>query len=95
MSDYRITLNSRYYAEVHHIWPLGEGGVDNFDNMLVLCPTHHAEFDLAVLALDPKDGTSVVDIHTQIVGKIHLAQGHSLRSSNLEYQMRRLKENLN
>ena len=36
---YRITLNSHYYAEVHHIWPLAEGGVDDFDNMIVLCPT--------------------------------------------------------
>lgn len=26
----------------HHIWPLGEGGPDNRENLLLLCPTTHA-----------------------------------------------------
>lgn len=38
----------RYYIEVHHIRPLGGGhdGMDNHSNMLVVCPNHHAMFDL-------------------------------------------------
>lgn len=37
-----------YYIEVHHIRPLGGGhdGMDEHSNMLVLCPNHHAMFDL-------------------------------------------------
>ena len=37
-----------FYAEVHHIRPLGgnHGVNDIRENMLVLCPTHHAMFDL-------------------------------------------------
>ena len=53
----------------------------------------HAEFDLAVLAIDPKDGTSVVDIHKQVVGNVQLLENHTLRDSNLKYQMQRMREN--
>ena len=37
-----------FYAEVHHIRPLGgnHGGHDIQENMLILCTTHHAMFDL-------------------------------------------------
>lgn len=37
-----------YYIEVHHIRPLGGGheGMDEHSNMLVVCPNHHAMFDL-------------------------------------------------
>ncbi len=39
-----------FYAQVHHIRPLGgqHQGIDKHDNMLVVCPTHHAMFDLGV-----------------------------------------------
>ncbi|UHD15176.1 HNH endonuclease [Thiocapsa bogorovii] len=40
-------------SEVHHIRPLSESGPDVVGNMLVLCPTHHKEFDLSILAIDP------------------------------------------
>ena len=36
-----------YYAEVAHIRPLNEEGLDNSSNMLVLCPNHHKILDLA------------------------------------------------
>lgn len=40
--------DSARYAEVHHLRPLGghHRGLDRQDNMLVLCPNHHALFDL-------------------------------------------------
>jgi hypothetical protein len=38
------------YAEAHHVRPLAarHGGLDRADNILVLCPNHHALFDLGV-----------------------------------------------
>ena len=50
----------RRYSEVHHLRPLGRGGDDGCANMLVLCPTHHVEFNHAVLGVS-MDGRSVVD----------------------------------
>jgi hypothetical protein len=40
----------RYYAEVHHVRPLGgdHHGLDTHGNMLVLCPNHHAMFDFGI-----------------------------------------------
>lgn len=29
-------------TEKHHIWPIGEGGPDIKENLLVLCPTTHS-----------------------------------------------------
>ena len=49
--DRRIELEpGSFYSEVHHIRPLGgpHKGLDRQDNMLVICPTHHAMFDLGV-----------------------------------------------
>lgn len=44
------------YAEAHHIQPLGRphDGPDNPENILVLCPNHHADFDYGRLSVDPK-----------------------------------------
>jgi hypothetical protein len=39
-----------YAIEVHHLRPLGadHSGIDDFGNMVVLCPNHHALFDYGV-----------------------------------------------
>jgi 5-methylcytosine-specific restriction enzyme A len=39
--------NDRYYSEVHHIIPLGKphSGRDKKDNMICVCPNHHAQLD--------------------------------------------------
>jgi hypothetical protein len=47
----RIALpDGRFYAEAHHIQPLGgeHQGHDLLGNMLCVCPNHHAELDLAL-----------------------------------------------
>ena len=53
----RIILPSnQFYAEGHHLRPLGSGydGLDIRGNIIVLCPSHHAEFDYGSIAIDPK-----------------------------------------
>lgn len=47
--------NGRFYAEGHHIVPLGGGhsGLDSEENIIILCPNHHTEFDYGCIAIDP------------------------------------------
>lgn len=44
---------NNYYSEVHHIRPLGRphNGPDTLDNMICLCPNHHALLDLFSMPL--------------------------------------------
>ncbi len=75
-----ISTNQKY-AEVHHIRPLGgeHQGKDKTDNMLVLCPNHHAMFDLRL----PR----FVNANTiEIAGKKSaLTLNHALANSVIEY----------
>jgi len=50
--------NTSYYAEGHHLKPLGgiSQGPDTADNIIVLCPTHHTEFDYGSIAINPING---------------------------------------
>ncbi|MCK5038676.1 MAG: HNH endonuclease [Thermoplasmata archaeon] len=53
----RILLpNGKYYTEGHHLRPLGGSyeGPDIAENIIILCPNHHAEFDLRSIAIDPE-----------------------------------------
>lgn len=85
--------NNKYYSEVHHIWPLNEGGLDNFDNMIVLCPNHHAAFDLAVIGIDTEDGKSIINKNFTKCRKLFFTADHKLEKSNLKYQIKRMKYN--
>lgn len=71
----------RGYSEVHHVRPLGGGhkGLDRHDNMMVLCPTHHAMFDLGL----PR----FVDTATvHVAGKAHrLTYRHTINARSIQY----------
>ena len=45
---------------MHHYNPLKAGADDRLDNMIVVCPNHHAEFDHNMIAVDPS-GTTIID----------------------------------
>lgn len=66
-----------YYAEVHHIQPLGSphDGPDVEANMLVLCPNHHAAFDLGAATFLSE---SSVQVGRQ---QFHLTRRHQLDDS--------------
>ena len=38
-----VNINGFPYCEVHHILPLSDGGPDDLDNVICLCPAHHVE----------------------------------------------------
>ncbi|TVU87767.1 HNH endonuclease [Vreelandella titanicae] len=45
--------NGKKYAEVHHIKPLGQphDGPDVIENMICVCPNHHAQLDYGAIKL--------------------------------------------
>lgn len=72
------------YSEVHHLRPLKEGGDDNYGNMIVLCPNHHARFDSGAVGIS-KDGSTVIDWRGRKVGRVTIAGGHSIDRKNITY----------
>jgi|GEM_PF-6937472 len=71
---YYIQLpNGDRYAEAHHIRPMGgvHKGPDVEENILILCPNHHAECDLGAIKLD--------------LEKIRLHPDHRIAASYVEY----------
>lgn len=85
--------NNEYYSEAHHVWPLGakpNPGDDDFTNMLVLCPTHHAEFDYGVIRIS-KDGKNIIDRNGEKVSSIHYESNHEITQKNIDYQLRNIE----
>ncbi|MGF9740076.1 HNH endonuclease [Priestia megaterium] len=90
------------YSEVHHIQPFNmqHKGVDDFHNMIVLCPNHHKLFDLGIIALDPENHDRVLHLDEQnsLHNKLLLATKHKLSSTCVRYHYEniflKLKETL-
>ncbi len=61
------------YVEAHHVVPLGKphNGADAPENIVVVCPNHHAMLDLGCIALS-RSGLSAVN-------------GHQVAQSSLDY----------
>ncbi len=79
----------KYYSEVHHVRPLGVGSpmVDDWSNMICLCPNHHAEMDYCMLYIDPE---SKIIVHSNKQDPINGAtltiwDGHGLDPEFLNY----------
>lgn len=73
--------NGNFYSEAHHIQPLGapHNGPDIEENILVLCPNHHAACDLGAIQLDHKSldshprhrvGKRYVDYHNKKISAV-------------------------
>lgn len=38
-----LDADKKYFLEVHHIDPMGDGGEDSPENVAAICPSHHRE----------------------------------------------------
>ena len=82
------------YAEVHHLRPLGghHRGLDNWNNMLVLCPNHHAEFDYGWAAVD-SNGMKflhVVEGNRYYGKRLKFMEDHRISVHNCRYHLRNI-----
>lgn len=77
---------AKFYSEVHHYNPLGEGGDDAMDNMIVVCPNHHSQFDYKMIAIN-MDGENIIDRQGNQIAQIHFKSTHHLSEKNLLSQL--------
>lgn len=90
----RLALrDGKHYAEGHHLLPLGVpyNGPDVAQNVIVLCPNHHAEFDYGSIAIEPN---TLVIIHTDeqnvFNGKTLAYDRPDLRNEYLRFHFEKL-----
>lgn len=76
----------KFYSEVHHYNPLKVSADDELDNMIVVCPNHHAEFDHGMIAIDPSS-TAILDRRGKKIANIYFKNGHQLNRKSLESQL--------
>lgn len=87
---HRICTDIFKYSEAHHIKPLGNphNGPDTLDNLLVLCPNHHVEFDYGLIAIDHNLNIIHKDASNTFVGeKIYIIDNHNINTYFLEYHI--------
>jgi 5-methylcytosine-specific restriction protein A len=71
-----ITLKigeDKFYAEAHHIKPLGNGhnGADVVENIICVCPNHHALLDLGAIQIEQSE--------------LRHVEGHEINPEYIEY----------
>ena len=78
--------DGKFYSEVHHYNPLNAGADDDFDNMIVVCPNHHAKFDYNLIAI-ARDSKSIIDKNGNKIATIRFHVDHQLNINNIQSQL--------
>ena len=82
--NYEKNGKIKQYSHVHHYNQLSKSLIDSLDNMIVLCPNHHAEFDFGVKLIH-YDGKTIIDRKGKETGEtIKFRKGHKLHIKNIE-----------
>ncbi|MHA1949152.1 MAG: HNH endonuclease [Candidatus Thorarchaeota archaeon] len=81
----------KFYAEAHHIRPLGNPhcGPDTPDNIIILCPKHHVDFDYGVVAIDPSGSGRIIHRYDKdLDGRYaYFRKGHRISPSHLRHHL--------
>ncbi|SMB99109.1 HNH endonuclease [Hymenobacter roseosalivarius DSM 11622] len=54
-----LKQDDSYYIEAAHITPKYMGGKETLENIIILCPNHHKEFDLGACKITHRDTKSI------------------------------------
>ena len=91
----RYRSKDEYYAEGHHIKPLGDPheGPDIRENILVLCPNHHADFDYGIVKVNPET-LEVEHLNDEEVNGnvLDVSANHQIGEQFLEYHNQNIAE---
>lgn len=85
--EQRRGRDGRKYAEGHHLHPLGadEPGPDIEENIVILCPNHHSDFDYGLVRIDPKT-YEITHAYEDFEDKtLRTVDGHTLDPVFLKY----------
>jgi 5-methylcytosine-specific restriction endonuclease McrA len=86
--DRRLQGPDTGYAQVHHLTPLGEphNGPDIPENMLVVCPNHHEDFEHGMVAVEPETREITHEYELSLSGRtLRTVEGHDVGTRFLEY----------
>jgi len=75
---------------VHHLKPLGSphDGPDVPENMLVVCPNHHVDFDTGMVAIRPDEYTVAHGYDDTVAGSVvTFAESHAIAPTFVEYHL--------
>lgn len=93
--DQRKHSASTTYAEAHHIQPLGgsPAGPDSEENILILCPNHHADFDYGMIKIDPETLMISHQYDDEVDGStLTVHEDHDLSREFIKYHNQELSE---
>ncbi len=82
---------NRYGVETHHLHPIGEGGLDMSDNMIVACPNCHSLLDAGAVKIHPE---TLILTHFNRKDVPHgkkLIVKHHINHNSIEYQNSKFK----
>ena len=98
LCGYRLRKsNGEHYSEAHHIRPYNQvhRGDDNSQNLIVLCPNCHTQFDDLYYAIHPvtqKVHCIFGEDDQYHLGTLEMKDGHFLNSKYLEYTWKLFEE---
>lgn len=87
-----VLPNGNGYSEGHHLKKLGSihNGPDEKSNIIILCPSHHAEFDYGAIGIDGNNKIVHIDEHNEFHGKELFYNRKDLKKEYLEYHIKNI-----
>lgn len=83
--------NNQFICEVHHVQPLGSHlGADKSENMIVLCPNHHAMFDNGLLSVDLVNKTLIHSDSSNELNNLKVNIKHKIDFKYVEYHYKNI-----